>query len=440
MSAHRFTVEHARLVAAWESAGRLQDVADALGCGIDTARRLCREAKLDTSQRHWLDKVALGGAGGEGSFSSAGEEPSARVESDKLLRKAKDEGSQYKRLYEAALDGLLSQEALINAVVDACALELEVPTFRLSEPSRDEARKPLRDVVAQLSDWHIGQLVTSLESGTSSEYNTRLFLAYLESWAQKTYLSMLNMSRSYYIRRLVFAFCGDLVEGHDVFSGQAYHLEIDAAVQVVFGADAFARVLLELMGRLREALPWLEFVVVAVPGNHGKPGGRKGGATPVTYNFDWLFYKWLERELADAPLRAFVIEPAGRLMFETAGQTFLMTHGNEVRGWGGFPYYGLDKADGRLMRELGEVYGYWLLAHWHQGAALPAGEGHRLVNGSAVGANQLTRAATLLSTSPMQNLHFISNDFGLGEYALIYLSDRRKQPPRVHRFDEGEAA
>jgi len=54
-----------------------------------------------------------------------------------------------------------------------------------------------------------------------------------------------------------------------------------------------------------------------------------------------------------------------------------MTHGDEVRGWGGFPYSGLDKAHGRLVVDLETVFTYWLLSHWHQAASLPAGRGAR---------------------------------------------------------------
>ncbi|MCJ7796838.1 MAG: hypothetical protein MUQ56_08745, partial [Thermoleophilia bacterium] len=122
----------------------------------------------------------------------------------------------------------------------------------------------------------------------------------------------------------------------------------------------------------------------------------------------------------------------GRLLFEAAGHVCLMTHGNEVRGWGGFPYYGLDKAHAKLVLDLETLFTYWLLGHWHADATLPAGRGKRLVNGNAVGANQLTTAAVLGASAPLQTLAYFSREHGLAETAYLYLAPEEHRVPTVY--------
>ena len=352
------------------------------------------------------------------------------VAEDVAVDREATKAKHYRTLYRAAKRQLRAQEDLWDAIVETFARPLPSPAF--IPRSRGSVDKPRRDAILQLGDWHVGQLVTPEESGGMGHYDYATFNASLARLLDATEGSIKNQLRSYDIRRLIIAIVVDMVEGHYIFTGQAYHLEMDAMQQVVLGADAFGRFIIELRKRLG---PFIEVIVVAVPGNHGKPGGRKSGATPVTYSFDWLFLKWLKREVANAGLRDFVIEPGGKVMFETAGHTFLMFHGQEIRGWGGFPYYGLDKTDGRLLRETGQHFDFLLLGHFHQAAIIPAGKGHRIVNGSAVGANQLTEAAVLLSTLPEQNLLFISPEHGLAEVAYLYLDKKGRERRRtVHTW------
>jgi len=205
-------------------------------------------------------------------------------------------------------------------------------------------------------------------------------------------------------------------------------------VQALDGSALFADAIAELAERL-----WpVTLDIYAVPGNHGRPGGRKAGNLPPTLSFDYLFYEILRLRLANAPIREWGIEASGRLLFMAAGTPVLLTHGDEVRGWGGWPYYGLDKAHGRLLQELETIFHVWLLGHWHASAALPAGRGMRIVNGCAVGANRLTTTAVLGASAPMQTLLYTSPDYPVAELALLYL-DPEQASVRPHIYEGGAA-
>jgi hypothetical protein len=402
---------------AWERTNGVTQFCAALDMALNAsgARRLCEDNGLDYPAPHW----------GMREKHVEIPEPEERIARDTELDRVKSDRDHFKRQYEAAVKERRTAEDLIAAVVDQCAVPRKAVTMA---PRQTRVTKlPTREVVMQLSDWQLGELVRPEESGGNA-YDSDVFQQRLDRWQDKVIKSVRNQSRAYAIERGSFAFSGDIVEGHDIYSGQPWSLDMDAARQVVEGGDWFAAAVESVV----TSLPDVEFSVYCVPGNHGKPGGRKAGNTPVTLNFDWMLYKWLQRELKHLPLKEFAIEPGGRLLFYQAGHIFLMTHGDEVRGWGGFPYYGLDKAHGKLVVDLETVFKYWLLSHWHQSASLPAGRGARIVNGNAVGANHLSQAAVMGSTAPEQNLLFVSEDFGVGEHAHIFLAPAEFTPPRIY--------
>lgn len=406
--------------AAWEESSSGQDLCRRLGIRNHyTARRLITEIGLVWPKPEWGATVVPIA-------------PEERIARDKTVTRLRAELSDLRTRYGTALKAQNAFDDLFAAVRDECCKPRS--PIKLAPHRKSGTTLPTRSVVLQLSDWQLGELVHPNESG-GNKYSVEVFQRRLDRWQDKVIKSVRNQSRVYAIERGVFAFCGDIVEGHDVYSGQPWALDMDAGRQVVEGGDWFAAAIESVV----TSLPGIEWSVYCVTGNHGRPGGRKAGHLPATLNFDWMLYKWVERECANLPLREFAIESGGRLLFMLAGHVFLMTHGDEVRGWSGFPYYGLDKAHGRLVIDLETVFKYWLLAHWHQAASLPAGRGARIVNGNAVGANQLSQAAVLGSSTPEQNLLFVSPEFGVGEHAHIYLAPDEFTRPHIYGAEEATA-
>jgi hypothetical protein len=387
-----------------------------LGICDNTLRRYCRERGIDLSPTR--------GTGGSRPPQLAPEE---RIARDTEMERVKEERTYYHSLYEEALTQIRSQEDLVAGLAEQFANPRPAPRFT-NVKRKANGKRPEREVVLQISDWQMGELVRPEDVGGVNEYSWSVFEHRLERWARAVISSICNQQQAYHVRRGVVCMLGDMVEGHDVYNGQAWHLDKDAAMQALDGATAWAAALAAVI----EATPEIAWHVYCVPGNHGKPGGRKGGAVPATFSFDYLFYRLLEKDLANYKVAEFAIEPAGRLLFWSAGHVFLAIHGNEVRAWGGFPAYGLDKADARLSKELDQAFAYLLCGHWHQAAMMPSGRGARIINGSAVGANQLTQAAVLGATLPTQNMLWISQEYGLAELGLIHLAPGEYRQPQIH--------
>jgi len=384
--------------------------------------RLCSEAGVEFPAPHWSRRCAP---------PEIPEPPEAmpideRLLADVALDRVKAERDEYRALYEEARSQVRSQQDIAEAIAEQCVAPRKPPSMK--PRLRVSKKLPERCVLLQVSDWQIGELVRPEETGGVNEYNWAVFQRRLRRWVDAACGSISNQLSAYRVPRGVIAFCGDMVEGHDVFNGQAWHLEKDAAMQALDGAAAFA----EALSTLVSELPMIDWSVYCVPGNHGKPGGRKAGATPATFSFDVLFQELLRRELSRFPWSEWAMEPSGRLCFTLAGHPFVMIHGNEVRGWSGIPWYGLDKLQARLMQEMDRVFKFVLLGHFHQSASIPSGKGMRIINGSAVGANQLTQAAVLGATAPSQNLLYFSREFGLAEHAYLHLAPGEAREPRVY--------
>lgn len=407
-------------LAAMAEAASINDLSQRMGVSKDTVRAYARREGIDLS--------GVRAAGGWPMVEREALEPGEQIERDTLTSRLRAELEGTKRLYSEALAQIRTQEDIATALAAQFANPLPPPKFHTARKQAGREKRPEREVVLQVSDWQMGELVRPEDVGGVNEYSWPVMERRLGRWVNAVVGSIRNQQQAYTVTRAVVAFLGDMVEGHDVYNGQAWHLDKDAAMQALDGATAWAAALAAVM----DALPGIEWHVYCVPGNHGKPGGRKGGAVPATFSFDYLFYRLLEKDLAAYPIAEFAIEAAGRLLFWSAGHVFLCIHGNEVRAWGGFPAYGLDKADARLAKELERAFAYLLLGHWHQAAMMPSGRGARIINGSAVGANQLTQAAVLGATLPTQNMLWVSREYGLAELGLVHLAPGEYTPPPVY--------
>lgn len=325
---------------------------------------------------------------------------------------------------------LANREAVVERIIEAGRVPVIVPDYRVA---RQDRSRPERSVVLPIYDVQYGQLVrptdTPLNAGgfDSSVFDTRL-----ARWLEATTGSIRDYAASHRVTEAVIVLGGDLVEGADVFKGQAWQLERDPARQVVELREKLGEALRLEIRFLKEEIGVSRIMMLVIPGNHGKVGGRQAGATPATMSWDWLLAEWLRDRLRAEPIDVWGIEPGGALLFETLDRLFLAIHGDEIRGWGGLPFYGMTRYDGRAMRLTGEVFDYVLLGHHHQPASIPNGSGGEfIVSGDWVGANNLSRTLGAAST-PQQRLLFVSRRYGITEQVPIYLAPPKRDPPRIY--------
>jgi hypothetical protein len=99
-----------------------------------------------------------------------------------------------------------------------------------------------------------------------------------------------------------------------------------------------------------------------------------------------------------------------------------MTHGDEIRGQLGIPFYGIRTGWMKHTQELGEVFRYWIFGHIHQTSLVTYGDGAALSSGDVVGPNNLTGKLRNPASAPKQSIYFVSRERGIDEVSYIDLS------------------
>lgn len=338
-------------------------------------------------------------------------------------------------------EALGNRQEHLNEIVEAARVPAEKPNY--SEPTSfvprtDGSRLPRRSIVLPIFDIQFGQLVQTVDvpfgrgGFSESVFDTRLRM-YLDK--TKAFLAAQAVSTDFTELHIVLG--GDTVEGDQIFAGQAWQLQKHPIRQVLDIRPKLTAAIKELVRFAKEELGIALVAIYAVPGNHGKVGGKRSGAIPADYSWDFLVAQLVMDDLREEPIDLMVNEAAGMILFETLGHTFLTIHGDEVGGGAmGIPFYGLQKADGKFIRMSEVIHDYLLMGHIHQPAVVPNGSGGEvIVSPDWVGPNNLSRIIKA-GSRPGQKVLIMAAKHGLVVEGKIYLDgeDRSNRPKaKVHK-------
>lgn len=340
----------------------------------------------------------------------------------KLLRKEN-------KAYEKAL---ADQEAFFDRIVEATRVPVKKPKFTKKKHS---GKKPPMSVITPIFDQQFGQHVVATDTpGDQGNYSVKEFDKRLARYVDAVKGIIADRSLGYRINELFIPFGGDHVEGDEIFAGQAWQLELDPPRQVWMLAEKMEAAVRDIVLFAKEEVGVDKIACYGVDDNHGKVGGKRGGARPATYSWNWLFLKILFDKLRAEPIDQFAIEPGGCLFFRCASHEFQLIHGHQIRGWGGLPFYGLTKFDGRSIRLHNRIFRYLLMGHHHQPAEIPNGAGETIVSGDWVGANNLSGAMTAASR-PQQKVLFVSPEWGVAGTERIYFATAEDAYNPTHIYE-----
>jgi hypothetical protein len=348
------------------------------------------------------------------------------------LDRLKDENKLLRKENRQYAEKLASQREFFEQIVEATRITPTVPKFRTKRQGKS---KPSNSILTPLYDMQFGQFVRPSDTpGGQGSYSEAIFDERLRRWVNAVCEIAEARARNYRIEEWIIPLGGDQVEGDEIFPGQAWQLEFGPPRQVWELTAKLEAALTQVIRFAKEEIGVPYIALYGVPGNHGKVGGRKSGARPSDYNWDWLHHMMLfEDRLKGLPVDQFAIEPAGSLFFYCAGHEFQMIHGQEIRGWGGIPFYGLTRFDGRSMRLHNRLYRYLLMGHHHQPAEIPNGAGESLLQPDWVGANNLSTAISAASR-PGQRIYFVSHKWGIDGAERIYFAeaDEAYEQTQIH--------
>ena len=216
---------------------------------------------------------------------------------------------------------------------------------------------------------------------------------------------------------------GDLVEGEDIFPGQAHLIDAGLYGQVFSTAEMLA-------GLVRKLAANFEVVKVAgVIGNHGRIG-RRGVSRPES-NADAIAYKTAAMMVRDEKRiewrETFTSgERHWHEVVEVMGRKWFLFHGDQLKGGSfGFPWYSLAKRISGWNLAI-ERFDYAAFGHWHTPVRVVAADGRITAfgSGSIESSNTYAQEWVAASGEPAQFLVFQSQS-GLSAEYLIRLEDPR---------------
>lgn len=276
---------------------------------------------------------------------------------------------------------------------------LPVPEIQYSKPRKKKVQSPI-SLVVHLTDWHMGAVQPADEIEGFNEFSPDILTSRIHNLANDV-LNWVELHRyAYDVDHCCLPVTGDLVSGdiHDELRiTNAYPLPVQA-VEAAQLLSAFVLIMAPYFKRVT-----VPFVCVD---NHGrltqKPQHKEGGYNSINYVIGAL----AKQMLSNCRTVDFDIYPREQQVVEVKGRRYLLTHGHSVRGWAGFPYYGIQRKTGleaikRMRRDIAR-FDRIIMGHWHA----PLRHPWYWIGGSASGTDAYDHANGRES-EPLQSAWFV---------------------------------
>lgn len=299
-----------------------------------------------------------------------------------------------------ARDAVLTKAAT-DMIIDSIKNAIRVRPYY--KPKRFEVNHNLNyseeTIVLMISDIQAGTYISKESTGGLNEYNWDI----LEKQFDKLYYGLEEIVTRHKmvapIKSLHVHLIGDIVEGWDIFRGQANNLDHDIGSQLLDIVDLIA----DFLDRARTLFEHIH--VVGVPGNHGRIGKR--GENLHYVNYDYIVYMMVKKILSKYHEFTWQITKSWWQVDKIYDYNFLMFHGDDIKSWQGIPYYGIDRA-AKNYRELLETikikYDYMEIGHFHMPSELPGVTVEKFINGCWPGGSIYAMKGLGTSSVPIQKL------------------------------------
>lgn len=244
-------------------------------------------------------------------------------------------------------------EAVYRAAKDAAA-GIVVPP--IPKPTSDSRKGAAEVAICLLADWQWGKVTPDYSSEVAAERVAR--------YAEKA-VKLIELQRSHHpVNEARIYLLGDLLEGEEIFPGQAHRIDASLYSQLFRGAEALAKI----VRVIASAVPSVR--VVGAIGNHGALGGPIRKSYHPETNADAMLMNVARMLLADEkrvewPETFVAGERAWYATDEVLGKRWFLFHGDQVKSASfGIPWYGFNK---RLLGWATSVspFDYSASGHWH---------------------------------------------------------------------------
>ncbi len=307
----------------------------------------------------------------------------------------------------------------VNAIQDAVKSNmhlLEIP--KIKAPKKDGRKVNEEIAIALFSDIQLAKV--------TPDYNSKVAEQRVLYYADKICDIAKIQRKAHPVKKIAVFALGDIVEGELIFPGQEHLIDSSLYRQVIIDGPRI------MIGFLNKLLAEFEEVQCHfVIGNHGALGGKSRRSYNPETNADRMLYKIVEMAFEDEKRISFSV-PDGegeRNWYEVAdlGERlkFMLFHGDQVRGFGGFPWYGFGKKilGWKALASAGmmEDFNYACAGHYHTPNTQYINDVRLWINGSTESYNTFAQEQLASMGRPCQYLLFGKDGLGVTSEYLINL-------------------
>jgi hypothetical protein len=322
-------------------------------------------------------------------------------------RRARDQA--YKRL------DVLERQCDLLTAIDATTIT--APPKWLSPKKKSKGNVGIVNLI--LSDLHLDEVVFPAQIGGVNAYDRVIATGRLQRTAEQ----VVEVARDFFSG---ISYDGATIwMGGDIFSGNIHEeLKITNEAPIMASFDYWIDPMVSAFKMIADQFGRVH--VPGVVGNHGRNTYKPIMKNRVQDNFDWLFYRVLQRELAHDDRFTWQLPLSADVGVHQYSTRFLMTHGDQFRGGSGIsgimtPLNLGDFKKSKRQMAINDPYDYMLLGHFHQYMTLP----RIIVNGSLKGYDEYASISNFGFEQPQQAFWITTPENGVTFSAPIRPQNRK---------------
>tara|TARA_R100000781_G_scaffold23668_1_gene17431 strand:+ start:802 stop:1857 length:1056 start_codon:yes stop_codon:yes gene_type:complete len=311
------------------------------------------------------------------------------------------------------------KEDLIDAIYEAVSVNLKLWNKpKVPKPIVTKKQKHEEIAIAVLSDIQLAKI--------TPDYNTEVAERRVVAYAEKV-VELTNIQRKAHpIKKCAVFAAGDIIEGELIFPGQSHLIDSSLYKQVTLDGPRIMTKFFDIL-----LANFDEVDVTWVIGNHGHLGGRNRKDYHPDSNADRMLGRIMSMIYRDEERIKWTIPDStgDNHWFSIANLgrkcRFFIWHGDNVRGFSGFPWYGFGKklqgwktlAANKLMPD----FDYAIAGHFHTPTTMYLNDIRLWVNGSTESYNTYALEQLASMGRPCQWLLFCKPGTGVTAEYLVKL-------------------
>jgi hypothetical protein len=296
-------------------------------------------------------------------------------------------------------------------------------------PKFPGAKEIEEHLVMVLSDEHADEIIEPHQVGGLERFDIKVALCRAEEFVDTTIKFTKQTLVNYNFRNLTIFSLGDATsaEIHGAITRSEY--------QNIFRNCLAIGQMRALM--IRDLAAHFEKVnIICLSGNHGRRTPKKD-FNGAWNNWDYLISEIAKLHCADLKNVTFQIPDCFSVIVDIEGFGFHLQHGDDIQGWNGIPFYGIERKTRRLValhHATGTKVSYFVLGHFHMASQMSDLKGETLINGAWPATNAYSYESFSGYRDPAQMIFGVNPKYGITWRMNIKLKNDEKERRGPDRY------